>query len=75
MQKEKTEKMEKETNSASFDSAVMISLYVLLFKIFSLPIIVVKKAIKGIKEDENRETDIPVLVYNKQILEALIILS
>ena len=64
---------EKKTNNNYFDAA-MLSVYVVVLKIFTLPIKVIKNSIKEIRIDEKRQTSLPLLVFNKQFFEALIIL-
>ena len=64
---------EKKTNNNYFDAA-MLSVYVVVLKIFTLPIKVIKNSIKEIRIDEKRQTSLPLLVFNKQLFEALIIL-
>lgn len=62
-------------NEKSYFDSAMLSLYVVVLKIFTLPSKAVGNAIKGLTEAENQESDLPMLVYQKQLFEALIILA
>lgn len=72
--KKKTKKVSNVNRSGLYLDAAMLSVYVVVLKIFTLPIIVIKNAIKEISIDEKRQTSLPLLVFNKQLFEALIIL-
>ena len=59
--KKKTKKVSNVNRSGLYLDAAMLSVYVVVLKIFTLPIIVIKNAIKEISIDEKRQTSFPLL--------------